>query len=312
MAAKTAFLKGKNDMDRLQAMTTFVAVVDSGGFASAARKLDLSPPAVTRAVAELEERLGLRLLTRTTRVVRVTDAGARFAEDCRRILAEIDEAETAATGTHAAPRGTLTLTAPVLFGHLYVTPILVDYLQRYPEVDAQCLFLDRVVNIVEEGVDVAVRIGELPDSSLQATRVGRVRRVVVAAPGYLKARGVPRQPADLAGHTVISAAGVTPVSEWRFAEAGRPLTQRLQPRMRTTTNDSAIAAAVAGLGITRLLSYQVATHLSSGALRVVLEDFEAAPLPVHVVHHEGRRATRKVRAFIDLAVQALRADPALN
>jgi DNA-binding transcriptional LysR family regulator len=299
-------------MDRLQAMTTFVAVVDSGGFASAARKLSLSPPVVTRAVAELEERLGLRLLTRTTRVVRVTDAGARFAEDCRRILAEIDEAETAATGTHAAPRGTLTMTAPVLFGQLVVTPILVRYLQQFPEVDAQCLFLDRVVNVVEEGIDVAVRIGELPDSSLQATRVGRVRRVLVAAPAYLQAHGVPRRPQDLAGHVIASASGVNPVSEWRFNDAGKPLLQRLQPRLRTTTNDSAIAAAVAGLGITRLLSYQVAALVAAGRLQVVLEDFEAAPLPVHVVHHEGRRATQKVRAFVDLAVASLRADPALR
>jgi DNA-binding transcriptional LysR family regulator len=299
-------------MDRLQAMTTFVAVVDSGGFASAARKLNLSPPVVTRAVAELEERLGLRLLTRTTRVVRVTDAGARFAEDCRRILAEIDAAETAATGTHATPRGTLTLTAPVLFGQLYVTPILVRYLQRFPEVDAQCLFLDRVVNVVEEGIDVAVRIGELPDSSLQATRVGRVRRVLVAAPAYLQAHGVPRRPEDLAGHTIAAASGVNPVSEWRFSDAGKPLLQRLQPRLRTTTNDSAVAAAVAGLGITRLLSYQVAALVAAGQLQVVLEDFETAPLPVHVVHHEGRRATQKVRSFIDLAVETLRADPALH
>ena len=299
-------------MDRLQAMTTFVAVVDSGGFARAARKLNLSPPVVTRAVAELEERLGLRLLTRTTRIVRVTDAGARFAEDCRRILADIDEAETLATGTHAAPRGTLSLTAPVLFGQLYVTPILVRYLQQYPEVDAQCLFLDRVVNVVEEGVDVAVRIGELPDSSLQAARVGRVRRVLVAAPAYLEAQGMPRRPEELARHAIVSASGVTPVSEWRFNEGGKPLLQRLQPRLRTTTNDSAIAAAVAGLGITRLLSYQVAAHVRSGALQILLEEFEGAPLPVHVVHHEGRRATQKVRAFIDLAVDMLRADPALN
>ena len=299
-------------MDRLQAMTTFVAVVDSGGFASAARKLNLSPPVVTRAVAELEERLGLRLLTRTTRVVRVTDAGARFADDCRRILGDIEEAETAATGTNAAPRGTLTLTAPVLFGHLYVTPILVDYLQRFPEVDAQCLFLDRVVNVVDEGIDVAVRIGELPDSSLQATRVGRVRRVLVASPAYLKAHGAPQRPEALVDHCIVLASAVTPVPEWRFSEAGKPLLQRLHARMRTTSNDSAIAAAVAGLGISRLLSYQVAAHLKTGALQIVLEDFEAAALPVHVVHHEGRRATQKVRSFIDLAVDTLRADSALN
>ena len=299
-------------MDRLQAMTTFVAVVDSGGFASAARKLNLSPPVVTRAVAELEERLGLRLLTRTTRVVRVTDAGARFADDCRRILGDIEEAETAATGTNAAPRGTLTLTAPVLFGHLYVTPILVDYLQRFPEVDAQCLFLDRVVNVVDEGIDVAVRIGELPDSSLQATRVGRVRRVLVASPAYLKAHGAPQRPEALVDHCIVLASAVTPVPEWRFSEASKPLLQRLHARMRTTSNDSAIAAAVAGLGITRLLSYQVAAHLKTGALQIVLEDFEAAALTVHVVHHEGRRATQKVRSFIDLAVDTLRADSALN
>lgn len=299
-------------MDRLQAMTTFVAVVDSGGFASAARKLNQSPPVVTRAVAELEERLGLRLLTRTTRVVRVTDAGARFAEDCRRILAEIEEAETAATGTHAAPRGTLTITAPVLFGQRHVMPILVSYLEQFPEVDAQCLFLDRVVNVVEEGIDVAVRIGELPDSSLQASRVGRVRRVLVAAPAYLAAHGTPRRPQDLAGHVTVMASGISPVSEWRFNDAGKPLLQRLEPRLRTTTNDSAIAAALAGLGITRLLSYQVAEQVRSGALQVVLQDFETAPLPVHVVHHEGRRATRKVRAFVDLAVERLRSDPGLR
>jgi DNA-binding transcriptional LysR family regulator len=299
-------------MDRLQAMTTFVAVVDSGGFASAARKLNQSPPVVTRAVAELEERLGLRLLTRTTRVVRVTDAGARFAEDCRRILADIEEAETAATGTHAAPRGTLTITAPVLFGQLHVTPVLVSYLQQYPEVDAQCLFLDRVVNVVEEGIDVAVRIGELPDSSLQAIRVGRVRRVLVAAPAYLARHGTPQRPEDLAGHITVLASGVSPVSEWRFNDAGTPLMQRLHPRLRTTTNDSAIAATLAGLGIARLLSYQVAAQVRSGALQIVLQAFETAPLPVHVVHHEGRRATQKVRAFVDLAVERLQGDAGLN
>ncbi|MBP8271021.1 MAG: LysR family transcriptional regulator, partial [Sphaerotilus sp.] len=155
-------------MDRLQAMTTFVAVVETGGFASAARKLDLSPPVVTRAVAELESRLGLRLLTRTTRIVRVTEAGARFSDDCRRILAEIDDAEQAAMGEHQAPKGTLTITAPVMFGQLYVTPLLARYLKQWPQLDANCLFLDRVVNLLEEGVDVAVRIGELPDSSLHA------------------------------------------------------------------------------------------------------------------------------------------------
>ena len=299
-------------MDRLQAMTTFVAVVDCGGFASAARQLNMSPPVVTRAVAELEERLQLRLLTRTTRMVRVTEAGARYAEDCRRILAEIDEAEIAAAGTHGAPRGTLNLTAPVLFGHMYVTPVLAQYLQRYPEVDAQCLFIDRVVNMMEEGVDVAVRIAELPDSSMQAVRVGRVRLVLVAAPSYLQSHGVPQKPEDLTQHVTISSAGMTAQPEWRFSVAGRTQAQRVTPRMRTTTNDSAISAALAGLGIARQLSYQVAPHVASGALVPVLEEYEFSPVPIHVLHREGRRATQKVRNFIDMAVESLRANPALR
>ena len=298
-------------MDRLQAMTAFVTVVDSGGFASAARKLQLSPPVVTRAVAELEQRLGLPLLTRTTRFVRVTEAGARFADDCRRILGEIEEAERAAAGAHAAPRGTLTLTAPVLFGHLYVTPLLVRYLAQYPEVDAQCLFLDRVVNLMEEGVDVAVRIGALPDSSLQATRVGEVRRVLVASPAYLAQHGAPQRPEALDAHAIVWA-GMNPGSEWRFVEGDKTLAQRVHPRMRSTTNDAAIAAAVAGFGITRVLSYQVASALAAGTLQTVLAPFEPAPLPIHVVHREGRQASRKVRGFIDLIVDALRADASLN
>ena len=299
-------------MDRLQAMSTFVAVVDSGGFASAARKLNLSPPVVTRAVAELEERLGLRLLTRTTRVVRITDAGARYAEDCRRILAQIDEAEVAASGESAAARGTLTITAPVLFGREYVTPLVTQYLQRCPGVQANCLFLDRVVNLMEEGVDVAVRIGELPDSSLHATRVGRVRRVVVAAPAYLRQHGVPLRPADLAQHVIVAAGGITAAPEWRFVAAGKPLVQHVQPRLRTTTNDAALAATLAGFGLTRLMSYQVNRLVDSGALQLVLQEFENAPLPVHVLHLEGRRPTQKVRGFIDLVVTSLRADRRLQ
>jgi DNA-binding transcriptional LysR family regulator len=299
-------------MDRLQAMTVFAAVAEAGGFAPVARKLKLSPSAVTRAVAELEERLGLRLLARTTRSVRLTEAGARFARDCRHIIAEIEEAEAAAVGAHGSVRGTLALTAPVLFGQLHVTPILVNYLRRFPDVDAQCYFLDRVVNLIDEGLDAAIRIGELPDSSLQAVQVGRVSRVVVASPEYLNANGVPTRPDDLASHVIVSAAGITPAADWRFADQGQIVTATVKSRMQTTTNDSAIAAAVQGFGIARLFNYQVATQVESGQLRIVLADHEEAPLPVHVVHHQGRRSTPKVRAFIDLAVETLRASPALN
>lgn len=293
-------------MDRLHLINVFVAVVDASGFAGAARKLGISPPAVTRAISELESHLGARLLTRTTRVVRVTEAGARYVEDCRRILAELAEADESVSGLHGAPRGRLTVTAPVLFGALHVTPVVTEFLQRYPEVTASCWFLDRVVNLTDEGVDVAVRIGELPDSSLQAIRVGSVRRVICAAPAYLARQGEPQRPEDLNGHTVISAQAVTPAPEWRFNVDGEGRTVRLAPRMLTTSNDSAIAAAVSGFGLTRLMSYQVDALVRSGQLRLVLESFELAPLPVHLVHREGRHASQKARAFIDLAIARLR------
>jgi len=299
-------------MDRLQTMTAFLAVADLGGFAAAARKLNVSPSVVTRAVGELEERLGVRLFTRTTRTVRLTEAGARFGDHCRQILTDIEEAEASAAGVHAAPRGALTITAPAMFGRMYVMPVVTAYLARFPDVDVHCWYVDRVVNLVEEGVDVAVRIGELSDSGLQATRVGRVRRVVCAAPSYLESHGIPQRPEELARHRIISASGVTPTTEWRFKDGERTVVARLRPRLTTTTNDSAIVAAQAGFGLTRLLSYQIAGHLAEGSLRIVLEEFEFAALPVHIVHREGRHAAQKVRAFIDTASEMLRADESLH
>ncbi len=299
-------------MDRLHLITVFVAVVDTCGFAGAARKLDISPPAVTRAINELESHLGVRLLTRTTRVVRVTEDGARYADDCRRILAELAEADDAASGKHGSPHGRLTLTAPAMFGAKFVTPIVIEYLNRYPQVSASCWFLDRVVNMMDEGVDVAVRIGELPDSSMQAVSVGRVRRVICAAPVYLEKYGTPQTPDALSTHFIVSASAVTPTAEWRLVENGEPRTVKLQARMITTTNDAAVAAAVSGFGLTRLLSYQVADQLRDGQLKTILTDYEPAPLPVHLVHREGRHASQKARAFLDLALERLRGNPALH
>ena len=299
-------------MDQLHLITVFVAVVDTGGLAAAARKLGISPPAVTRAVKDLESQLGVRLLTRTTRVVRVTEPGARYVEDCRRILAELTEANESVGGMHGAPRGRLTLTAPVLFGAKFVTPIVTEYLQRYPEVSASCWFLDRIVNMMDEGVDVAVRIGELPDSSMQAIRVGRVHRVICGAPGYLAQHGIPQRPDDLQRHCIISANAVTPAPEWRLVQDGVPHVVKLAPRLITTTNDSAVAAAVSGFGLARLLSYQVAEQLRDGQLRTVLGEFDPVVLPVHVVHREGRHASQKARAFLDLAIERLRANAALK
>ena len=297
-------------MDRFHLIQVFVAVVDCESFAGAARKLAISPPAVTRAVNELEGHL--RLLTRTTRSVRVTDVGERYAQDCRRILAELTEADESVSGMHSAPRGRLTVTAPVLFGGIYVTPIVTAYLQRYPGVNASCMFLDRVVNLMEEGVDVAIRIGELPDSSMQAIRVGQVRRVICASPFYLARQGIPVVPDDLQQHTVVLANGITPNSEWDLVQHGQSHTVRLQARMTTTTNDAALAAVVGGFGLTRLLSYQVAEHLRAGSLKTLLAEYEPAPLPIHVVHREGCHAPQRVRAFIDLAVELLRSNEALH
>jgi DNA-binding transcriptional LysR family regulator len=268
---------------------------------------------VSRVVTELEEHLGVRLLTRTTRVVRLTDAGSGYFEDCRRILGEIGNAELSAAGTHSAPRGVLSITAPTMFGRLHVTPIVLDYLRRYPDADANCWFVDRVVNLVEEGIDVAVRIAQLPDSSLQAIQVGHVRRVLCASPAYLAEHGMPKHPDDLIeGHTIIANTGSSSPTEWRLQDGEQQVPVRTQPRLTTTTNDSSLAAALAGFGIARLLSYQIAQHVKDGTLAVVLDGFTPPPVPVHLVHREGRHVTQKVRAFLDLAVATLRADPALN
>lgn len=299
-------------MDRLQLMTVFVAVAEAESFNGGARRLAMSPPAVTRAIAALEARLGVRLLDRTTRHVRVTELGQRYLDDARRIIAEVDDAEDALAGSNGTPQGQLTVTAPVLFGKMFITPLLVEYLQRYPGMAVSALFLDRVVNLIEEGVDVGIRVGELPDSSLQALRVGEVRRVLCAAPAYLAAQGVPVHPQQLLQHCIIAATGVTPSVEWKFWQGNQVTPVRLQPRLTVTTNDAAIAAAVAGFGITRLMSYQVAEQVASGQLQIILPDFEAAAIPIHVLHREGRHKSARVRSFVDLAVERLRQQLAMQ
>jgi DNA-binding transcriptional LysR family regulator len=198
------------------------------------------------------------------------------------------------------------------FGRMYVAPIVRRYLAQFPKVDVNCWFIDRMVNLVDEGVDVAVRLGELPDSSLQAVRVGRVRQVLCASPDYLRQHGAPQRPEDLLQHVTIFATGITPAPDWRFRDGGKPVTIRLQPRLSTTTNEAASESAAAGLGITRLPLYQVAQAVREGTLVLLLEDFERTAMPIHVVHREGRHATHRVRAFIDMAVEALRDDPNLQ
>lgn len=298
-------------MDRFQQMQVFQAVADAQGFAGGARRLGLSAPVVTRAVAALEEALGVRLFYRTTRHVRLTDAGQRYLDDVRRILLAVQEADDAAAGINAEPRGQLVLTAPVLFGKLYVMPQVAAFMQQYPAVAMSCLFLDRVVNMLEEGVDVGIRIGELPDSSLRAVRVGQVRRVLVAAPAYLAQHGMPQHIDDLARHQIVAASAISPTQEWQFATADGNRAVRLQPRLTVTSNDSAIAAACAGMGITRVLSYQVTAQLAAGELQRVLPGSEPPALPIHVLHREERGGAAKVRAFVDFISAALRQDTTL-
>ena len=295
-------------MDRFHLMTVYVAVAEEEGFAAAARRLRMSPPAVTRAVAALEDQLGVKLLNRTTRFVRATDAGQRYLEDARRILGDVDAASEAVAGINAEPRGHLSVTAPVLFGRMFVIPGIVDYLNTYPGTEVSAVFLDRIVNMLEEGIDVGIRIGELPDSSLRALRVGSVRLVLCAAVEYLQEHALPQEPKDLHDHsTIVSSAGSDAI-DWRFKSEAL----RIQPRLTVTTNDAAIKAASLGLGITRLLSYQVAPQLASGALKTIMQDYEPPPLPIHIVHREGRYASARIRAFVDLMANRLRADKALN
>jgi DNA-binding transcriptional LysR family regulator len=289
-------------MDRFQEMSVFVAVADARGFAAGARRLRMSPPSVTRAIATLEKRLGVQLLHRTTRHVRTTEAGERYLEDARRILADADAADEAAAGINTQPRGRVTVTAPVLFGRMFVTPAIVEYLARYPGAEVSGVFLDRVVNLLEEGIDVGIRIGPLPDSNLRAVRVGSVRVVLCASNEYLKRRDVPRTPKDLLKHSLIASRAGGSSLDWRFD--GRLL--RIQPRLSVTTNDAAIEAALQGFGITRLLSYQVAREVESGELKLILEKYQPPPLPIHIVHQEGRHASAKVRTFVDMMAERLR------
>ena len=299
-------------MDRFPQLRVYVAVAEEEGFAAAARRLQLSPPAVTRAVASLEDQLGVKLLDRTTRYVRVTESGRRYLEDARQILAGIQAADEAAAGINAAPRGHLAVTAPVFFGRLFVMPGIVAYLERYPDMEVDAIFLDRVVNLMEEGLDVGVRIGELPDSSMRALRVGSIGRVLVAAPAYLQRYGSPGLPTDLRKHSLIASTAGDFGGGWRFSDASGEYSLKVNARLKVTSNEAAISAALSGFGIARLLSYQVAAEVEAGRLQLLMPEFDPAPYPVNILHREGRHASAKVRAFIDLMAERLRADNTLN
>ena len=298
-------------MDRLEEMDVFVAVAELGGFAAASRHLNLSAATVTRAIAALEQAVGAELFVRTTRFVRLTETGERYLADCRRILHQLEEAEAQAAGAHLLPKGKLVIAAPVVFGERLLLPLLVEFLQAYPMVDARALLVDRVVQLSEEGIDCAFRVGDLPDSTLVATPLGYVRRIVCASPSYLAARGTPQHPEDVAAHTLAVSAADGRSDRWGFVEGDKELEIEIEPRLVVSTNTAAISAALAGLGLTRVMSYQVNAELECGKLCRVLQAYEAKPSPVWLVSQEGRRAAAKVRSFIAFAAQRLREHPAL-
>jgi DNA-binding transcriptional LysR family regulator len=293
-------------MDRFQELTAFVAVTEAGGFARAAARLGHSPPAVTRMIASLEARLGVQLFNRTTRNVHLTEAGLRFAARARAVLAALDSAEKEATGDRSAPSGHLTLTASVTMGRSLLPSIVNDFLHAHPRVTTKLMLLDRVVNLVEEGVDVALRAGRLPDSSLISINIGSVKRILVASPDYLAKRGAPREPGDLKLHSVIAFTGLMPDREWRYGDGRRTGRVSLQPRLEINDALTAIASAEKGDGVTICLSYMVADRIAKGALIEVLPDYATPPVPVQLVYPESRLVAPKVRAFIDFSAPRLR------
>ncbi|WP_096087678.1 LysR family transcriptional regulator [Agaribacterium haliotis] len=296
-------------MDHLEAMKVFVEVAKQQSFVGASEQLKLSAPAVTRAVAGLEDRLGVKLLHRSTRHVRLTEAGSQYLGDSKRILEDIEESEAAAAGIYANPKGTLNITAPILFGEMHIVPIISEYLADNPEVSVRAFFTDRISSMIEDELDIAVRIDKLKDSSLYATQVGSVRRIICAAPKYLQQYGEPRHPEELKQHHIIFPTMHSPSTNWSFNIDGKKQTLKLQPRLHCFHGGAAIKAALEGVGITRVMSYQVGRELEQGTLVRVLSDYEDELLPVSLLRLEGRRMNAKIRAFLDLATERLRANP---
>ena len=288
-------------------MSILVAVVEAGSFSAASRQLKIPLATVSRKVGELESHLRTRLLHRSTRQLSLTEAGQSYVAACRRILDEVGEAERAASGEYATPKGELVITAPFVFGRQHVLPVVADFLKTYPEIDVRMVLTDRKMNLLEEHVDVAVRIAELPDSSLIATRIGTTRRVVCASPAYFATHGTPTTPRELAAHACITLEQITSRHIWIFMSGKSEVEVPIRSRLAVSTAEAAIDAAVAGVGLTRVLSYQIADALRAGALKTVLEGFEPVPWPISLVHTGQGILPLKLRAFLDFAGPRLKA-----
>lgn len=293
-------------MDRIEAMKILLRAVEAGSLSKAGRELGLPLATVSRKVSELEAHLGASLLVRSAKRLVPTHAGRSYLTAARAILEQVNEAERAAAGEYVAPRGDLVITAPVMFGRLQVLPVVTEFLRVYPDVGVTLTLSDRIAHLIDDHIDVAVRIGELPDSGLLASRLGSVRRVVCASPAYLAERGIPATPHDLAEHVAISPNGPTNPEVWRFATVGREVAAPMRSRFGVNTIEGAIDAALAGMGLIRILSYQAVDHVRRGALGSVLETFEPPPAPVHLVHGGHARVPLKLRTFINFASPRLR------
>jgi DNA-binding transcriptional LysR family regulator len=293
-------------VDRLAAIKVFVAIAEAGSLSAAGRRLGMPLATVSRHLAALEDQVGVRLITRTTRHLALTEPGRAYLDSCRRIIAELEAAELRLAGEQGEPKGELALTASVVFGRLHVLPILTEFLKTFPGVTARLLLVDRVVDLIEEGLDLSLRIGPLPDSSLIATRLGAICHVTCASPAYLKAHGTPRSPRELVDHDCIGFMALGPSDRWSYGGAKR---ERVNVRLRLIVNtaEAAIDAAKAGLGIARVLSYQVARSLADRSLHLILEAFEQEEMPVSLLHREDRLPQAKVQSFIAFAVPRLRA-----
>ena len=296
-------------MDRIEAMKILVSVVETGSFTAAGKTLGVPLPTVSRKLAELESHLGTRLLARSTRRLDLTDAGADYVASCKRILEEINDAERKASGEYVAPKGELVLTAPVVFGRLHVVPVVVAFLAAYPAIDVRLALSDRNAQLLDDHIDLAVRIGALPDSSMIAVQVGSVRQVVCASPEYLAAHGIPKKPDDLSSLSCITFDALGSATSWVFPNKGSRSDSvvPVHSRLSVNTAEAALDAAIAGAGVTRILSYQAAKPLEEGKLRLVLEPFEPAPVPVSLIHTARGLLPLKTRSFIDFAVPRLRA-----
>ena len=294
-------------MDRLDAMTVFVAAVDGGSLSAAARKLHMPLPTVSRKISELESQVKARLLIRSTRRLVVTDAGRGYLTSCRRILEAVTEAERVVAGEYSAPQGELIISAPIVFGRLHLLPVTTQFLEAYPQVNVRFVLNDRTVSLLDSHIDIAVRIGELRDSGLIATRVGTIRLVACASPAYLAEHGKPRVPRELTAHACVTFDALNAVDSWVFNDGSADTAVPIHPRLVVNTAEAAIDAAVAGVGLTRALSYQVESAISAGLLTTVLTKFEPKPVPVNLVYAAQRQLPLKLRAFLDFASPRLRA-----